>query len=113
MRCQAAERRPFKTAKVIPFPHDDFRFEAYDFQESQISQRYDRDRDLVVILEGILRMDAEALKQKVNCLPTKIEGFNVGDLICDLKAASEGFEGLSKLFECAAARLTVVNAKLV
>jgi hypothetical protein len=109
----AAERRTFKTAKVIPFPHDDFSFGAYDFQESQISERYDRDRKLVVILEAILRMDDAALKQKVRCLPTKIEGFDLRDLIFDLKAASEGFEGLSKLFECAAARLTVVNAKLV
>jgi hypothetical protein len=110
----AAERRTFKTAEVVPFPHDDFSFEAYDFQESAISERYDRDRDLVVILEGILGRDAAALKQKVvNCMPTEIEGFNIDDLIHDLKAASEGFEGLSKLFECAAARLTVVNAKLV
>src|SRR3977135_252808 len=104
-----------KTAKIIRLPHDDFSFEAYEFQDSELSDRYDRDRVLVVILEGILRMNAATLKQKVNLLPTvlELEGVSIGDLIHDLEAASEGFDGLGKLFSCAAARLSVVNAKLV
>jgi hypothetical protein len=40
-------------------------------------------------------------------------GRSVGDLISDLKSASDGFDGLAKLFECAAARLTVIDAKLI
>jgi hypothetical protein len=103
-----------KTAQVNRLPHDNFSFEAYDFQRSELSERYDRDRVLVVILEGILRMDAENLKRKANHLPGVLGRSSVcDDLIHDLKAASEGFEGLSMLFECAAARLTVINAKLV
>jgi hypothetical protein len=100
-------------AEIIRLPHDDFSFQAYHFQDSELCDRYDRDRVLVVILEGLLRMDADALKQKVDRLPTVLEGVSINALIHDLEAASEGFDGLGKLFSCAAARLSVVNAKLV
>jgi hypothetical protein len=112
-RKTTAKLPPPKTAEIIRLPHDDFSFEAYELQDSELSDRYDRDRDLVVIVEGILRTNTDALKQKVNFLPTALEGVSIGDLIHDLESASEGFDGLGKLFACAAARLSVVNAKLV
>jgi hypothetical protein len=89
------------TAQIIKLPRGKFDFEAYDL------------RVMVVIVEGILRMNAQTLKRQVELLPTVLQGLSVGDLISDLKSASDGFDGLAKLFECAAARLTVIDAKLI
>jgi hypothetical protein len=108
-----AKRSPAKTAQIIRFPHDDFNFKAYDFQASLLSERYDADRAMVAIVEKTLRMDAKTLKRKVHLLPSAIEGHPVSDLIHDIKVVSESFEGLAELFACAAARLTVIDAKLV
>jgi hypothetical protein len=105
-----------RSAKIIRLPHADFGFEAYDFEDGELSDRYDRDRTLVVILEAILRMDAATLKQKAES--TAMIGDRsiadwCGPLIHDLKAVGEGLEGLSMLFACAAARLEVIKARLV
>jgi hypothetical protein len=101
------------TAQIIKLPRGKFDFEAYDLQPNEMSERIDRDRVMVVIIEGILRMNAQTLKRQVELLPTVLQGRSVGDLISDLKSASDGFDGLAKLFECAAARLTVIDAKLI
>jgi hypothetical protein len=108
-----AKRSTPRSAQIIRLPHEDFSFKAYDFPRSWLSERHDADRVMVTIVESILRMDAKALKRKVHLIPNAIEGPTVNDLIHDIKVVAGSFEGLAELFMCAAARLTVIDAKLV
>jgi hypothetical protein len=102
-----------KTAQIIQLPRDDFSFEACDIQCWAMKERYERDSALVGIVQGILCSDSKTLKGKVHHLPRASNGHSIHDLTHDLIACGEGFKYLAELFACAAARLTVIDAKLV
>jgi hypothetical protein len=102
-----------KTAQIIQLSRDDFSFEACDIQCSAMKERYDRDSALVDIVQGILCSDSKTLKGKFHDLPRDLNDNGIHDLIHDLLACGEGFKDLAELFGCAAARLTVIDAKLV
>jgi hypothetical protein len=109
-RVRTAQR---KSAQVMQLPRDDFSFEACDIQCWAMKERYDRDSALVGIVQGILCSDSKTLKGKVHRLPRALNGHSIHDLTHDLIACGEGFKYLAELFACAAARLTVIDAKLV
>lgn len=73
---------------------------------------YDRDRTLVEIVDSVLRLDVPAMRCKVAGFSSVVDR-PVEALIADIEAAGKSYEALSALFECAVARLSAVDAKLV
>jgi hypothetical protein len=104
-------KNPAKTAKVIQLPHDDFSFKACNLKRS-LPEKYDTLRPYVVVVDGLIRMDASTLRLRVGAMKSE-SVIHVGGLISDLESVAEDFEALASFFKTAAARLTVVKAKLV
>jgi hypothetical protein len=96
---------------VVRLPGPDYNFKPYGFQQNHL---YDQNRSLVAIVERILAHDAAALKRRLPYLPEVIGRQSItAELISNIKTAAGVYEALGELFNCAAARLTAVEAKLV
>jgi hypothetical protein len=107
-------KRKASPRNVIQFPGGtDYNFKSYRFRPNEITKAYDQQRSLVVIVQGILGKDASTLKQTVLRMAAASEKFSPTDLIDELNEAAGAFKALGELFSCAAARLTVVDRKLV
>jgi hypothetical protein len=99
---------------VVRLPGPDYNFKPYGLQQNQIIGLYDQNRSLVAIVERILAHDAAALKPRLPYLPEVIGRQSItAELISNIKTAAGVYEALGELFNCAAARLTAVEAKLV
>ena len=87
-----------------------FDFEACEIVEPFL-ERYDAQRLLVIVVEGILKKNADQLKTAMQAVADE-EGVSLTDLVIELRSAANGFQGLGELFECAAARIEVIEANL-
>lgn len=87
-----------------------FDFEACEIVEPFL-ERYDAQRLLVIVVEGILKKNADQLKTAMQAVADE-EGVSLTDLVIELRSAANGFQSLGELFECAAARIEVVEANL-
>lgn len=88
-----------------------FAFEACEISEPFL-ERYDAQRLLVNVVEGILKKNADQLKTAMQAV-TGEEGVSLTDLVIELRSAASGFQSLGELFECAAARIEVVEASSI
>jgi len=112
MSRRSARTKGTKSAQIIRLPHDDFSFEACDLKGKTLLEKYDENRLYVDIVNGLIKSGSSALKRKVDAVKSET-GINVDDLISDIESVAEDFEALASIFRMAAARLTVVKAKLV
>ena len=89
---------------------------SFDFEACEIGEpfleRYDAQRLLVIVVEGILKKNADQLKTAMQAVADE-EGVSLTDLVIELRSAASGFHGLGELFECAAARIAEVEANLI
>jgi len=88
-----------------------FAFDSCDIA-GQILERYDAERSLVIVVEGILKKDAGQLKTAMQTVAIE-QGVSLADLVDQIRSAANGFQSLGELFESAAARIEVVEADLV
>ncbi len=99
------------TADVVRLPGPSFEFDAYDIDE-QFLARYDAERVMMVIVEGILKKNHEQLKRTARNAASAI-GVSLGALDNDIDSSASGWRALAGAFECAAARIRAVEARLV
>jgi hypothetical protein len=113
-----APKRPKRMARlpdnVVRLPGPDYHFKPYGFRPDQIIELYDNNRAWVVTVERILALDDAELKRRLPYLSGATGGkFDTDDLISSIPKAGGAYEALGELFSCAAARLTVIEKKLV
>jgi hypothetical protein len=86
-------------------------FEACDV-DGHFLARYDEERPMMPVVEGILNKNAAQLKTAMQAVATQT-GVSVMDLATDIRTAARAFRSLSEVFECAAARIEAVEAELL
>jgi hypothetical protein len=84
-------------------------FDACDLDRRFLA-RYDEERPMLTVVEGILNKNATELKTAMLAVMTKT-GVSVTDLVVDIRTAAKGFRSLSEVFECAADRIEAVEAE--
>lgn len=99
------------SAEVVRFPGPGFAFDACEI-DAQFITRYDAERSMMIVVEGILRKNSEQLKASVQAVVSEA-GVSLVELAADINSAANGFRCLSELFKSAAARIEAVEAKLV
>lgn len=86
-------------------------FEACNV-DGRFLARYDDERPMMPVVEGILNKNAAQLKTAMQAVATET-GVSVADLATDIRTAARAFRSLSEVFECAAVRIEAVEAELL
>jgi len=94
-------------AEVVPTPRQHVTFTACAVS-SEFLVRYDAERPLAAIVQGILNQNSEQLNAAMRALTE--EGASPTDLITEIRTAACGFRSLGEIFEGAAARIEAVEA---
>jgi hypothetical protein len=103
-----------KIMPAISASSDTMQFSGPDFDacdvDSRFLARYDEERPMLAIVEGILNKDAAELRAAMLAVAAET-GVSVTDLAVDIRTAAKGFRNLSEVFECAADRIEAVGAE--
>ena len=86
-------------------------FDACDV-DGHFLARYDEERPMMPVVEGILNKDAAQLKTAMQAVAIKT-GVSATDLATDIRSAAKAFRSLSEVFECAAARIEAIETELL
>jgi hypothetical protein len=99
------------TCNVVRLKTPDFSFEPCKFKDALVIEKYKHYTFAVGMCQRFLEMTPAEMKAavaKIDAMPD-----STGDLIKEFESISKDLAAFSEMFDDAAARLTIVNAKLV
>src|SRR5262245_4686728 len=96
--------------EVVHLPRPHVAFAACAISE-QFLERYDAERPLAAIVQGILNQNSDQLNAAMRAL--REEGQSLTYLVSEIRTAASGFRSLGEVFDSAAARVEAVGTNLV